>query len=74
MEELDEGRTDSIVITAVHYLDCQDIQISDKLASLWKIRDTRLQQDQHDHIYEIMQDLRSRGHVTKIPSYYDLIT
>ena len=72
MEELDEGRTDSIVITAVHYLDCQDIQSSDKLASLWKIRDTRLQQDQHDHIYEIMQDLR-RGHVTNISSYYDLL-
>ena len=68
MEKLDQSRANSIVITAVNYLDCQDIQCSDKLATLWKIRNPWLQQDQHNHIDEIMQDLINARYFKNIPN------
>ena len=57
MQQLEQCRGDGVVVSSVKNLERQQVECSDQLTAHLQLGHTRLQQDQHDHVHQIVQKL-----------------
>ena len=58
VQQLEQRRGDSVVVASVNDLDGENVESPDELPSLRQVGHARLQQDQHDHVHQVVQDLQ----------------
>ena len=58
VQQLEQRRRDGVVVASVNDLDGENVESPDELPSLRQVGHARLQQDQHDHVHQVVQDLQ----------------
>ena len=57
VQQFEQRRGDSVVVASVNDLYGENVESSDELPSFRQVGHARLQQDQHDHVHQVVQDL-----------------